>query len=99
VPVPRQDKLGEGFVEDKKPLKWWMMEVGALIVQMSWHPDGLLVYLPFVIFPCTIKSTRWRAIMEEVYKGCSEFCGYCDQDCRHTDRLKALAVNLSQPSG
>jgi len=27
-----------------------------------------------VIFPCTIKSRRWRAVMEEVDKGCSEFC-------------------------
>jgi len=27
-----------------------------------------------VIFPCTIKSTRWGAIIEEVDKGCSEFC-------------------------
>jgi len=25
------------------------------------------------IFPCTIKS-RWQAVMEEVGKGCSEFC-------------------------
>jgi len=46
-----------------------------------------------VIFPCTIKSRRWQAMMEEVDKGCSEFCvtvvlhdsRYCDQDCRHTD--------------
>ena len=27
-----------------------------------------------VIFPCTIKSRRWQAVMEEVDKGCSEFC-------------------------
>ena len=27
-----------------------------------------------VIFPCSIKSTRWQAVMEEVDKGCSEFC-------------------------
>ena len=26
-----------------------------------------------VIFPCTINSRRWRAVMEEVDKGCSEF--------------------------
>jgi len=26
------------------------------------------------IFPCTIKSRRWRAVMEEVDKGCSIFC-------------------------
>jgi len=23
---------------------------------------------------CTIKSRRWRAVMEEVEKGCREFC-------------------------
>ena len=27
-----------------------------------------------VIFPCSIKSRRWRAIMEEVDEGRSEFC-------------------------
>jgi len=27
-----------------------------------------------VIFPCTIESRRWRAVVEEVDKGCSEFC-------------------------
>jgi len=27
-----------------------------------------------VIFPCTIKSRIWQAVMEEVDKGCSEFC-------------------------
>jgi len=28
---------------------------------------------PDVIFLCSIKSRRWRAVMEEVDKGCSEF--------------------------
>jgi len=27
-----------------------------------------------VLLPCTIKSRRWQAVMEEVDKGCSEFC-------------------------
>ena len=27
-----------------------------------------------VIFPGIIKSKRWRAVMEEVDKGCSKFC-------------------------
>jgi len=27
-----------------------------------------------VIFPCTIKSRRWQAIVEDVDKGFSEFC-------------------------
>jgi len=27
-----------------------------------------------VLSPCTIKSRTWRAIMEEVHKGCSELC-------------------------
>ena len=26
------------------------------------------------IFPCTIKSRTWRAVVEEVDKGCSELC-------------------------
>jgi len=31
--------------------KWGMMEVGALIVWMGCHPDGLLVRLPLLSFP------------------------------------------------
>jgi len=27
-----------------------------------------------VLFTCTIKSRRWREEMDEVNKGCSEFC-------------------------
>ena len=42
-------------------------------------PDGVasrrIVGAPAsVIFPCTIKSRRWRAMMEEVDEGCSVFC-------------------------
>ena len=56
-----------------------------------------------VIFPCTIKSTRWRAIMEEVDKGCSEFYITVCTATRTAGilihiQLKALAVNLSWPS-
>ena len=29
---------------------------GHWLVQMEWHPAGLSVYLPLLIFPCTIKS-------------------------------------------
>ena len=39
-----------------------------------------------VVVPCTVKSKRWRSVMEDVDKGCSEFCvtvgtnsRYCDQ--------------------
>jgi len=28
----------------------------------------------FVFFPGTIKSKRWRAVMEEIDKGCGKFC-------------------------
>ena len=28
-----------------------MMEAGAPIVRMGWHPDGLLVLLPLLSFP------------------------------------------------
>jgi len=57
-----------------------------------------------VIFPCTIKSRRWQAIMEEVDKGCSEFYVTVGTVIRTADilthsRLNALAVYLSQPSG
>jgi len=82
-----------------------MMEMGAApIVRMGCRPDGLLVHLP-VIFACTVKSRSWRAVMEEVDKGCSEFwvtvvgtairtAGILIHSC-----LKALAVNLSRPYG
>ena len=29
---------------------------GHCLVQMEWHPAGWSVYLPLLIFPCTIKS-------------------------------------------
>ena len=56
-----------------------------------------------VIFSCTIKSRRWQAMMEEVDKGCSEFCITAGTVTRTVgilihSWLKALAVNLSQPS-
>jgi len=56
-----------------------------------------------VIFPCTIKSRRWREIVEEVDKGCSDFCitvGTVTRTARILirTRLKVPAVNLSQPS-
>jgi len=34
----------------------WMMEVGASMVQMSWHPAGLSVHLPLLSSPRLIKS-------------------------------------------
>jgi len=53
-----------------------------------------------IVFPCT---RRWRA-MEEVDKGFSEFCTTVGTATRIAgiliqSWLKALAVNLSQPSG
>ena len=55
-----------------------------------------------VIFPCSIKSRRWPAVVEEVYKGCSKFCVTIGTVTRIASilihsRLKVLAVNLSQP--
>ena len=49
---------------------------GAPIVRTGWRPDSRLIVCASasVIFHCTIKSRRWRAIMEEVDKGCKEFC-------------------------
>jgi len=70
------------------------MEVGAPIVRMG---------VASVVFPCTVKSRRWQAIMEEVEKGCSKFCVTVGTVTRTASilihsRLKALAVNLSRPS-
>ena len=53
---------------------------------------------------CTIKSRRWRAVMEEVEKGCREFCVTVGTVTRTAgilihSWLKVLAVNLRQPSG
>jgi len=65
-----------------------MMEVGAPIVRMGWRR---CVGAPAsVIFPCTIKSRSWQAVMDEVDKGRAEFCVTAAtvamyQDCRHTD--------------
>ena len=52
----------------------------------------------------TITSRRWRAVMKEVDKGCSEFCVTVGTATRTAgilvhSWLKALAVNLSWPSG
>ena len=58
-----------------------------------------------VIFPYTIKSSRRRAAIEEVDKGCSEFCVTVGTATRTAgvliqihSWLKSLGVNLSQPS-
>jgi len=62
---------------------------GAPIVRMGWHPDGLSVCLP-LFFPCIIKSRRWRAVIEEVGKGCRELCvtaGTVTRTVKGTGRL------------
>jgi len=52
-----------------------------------------------VIFPC-IKPSRCRAIMEEVDKGCSEFCVSVGMVTRTAGiQFKKLAVNQSRPFG
>ena len=66
--------------------------------------DVVCAYYELVIFPSTIKSRRWRTVMEEVDKGCRKFCITVGTVIRTAgilihSRLKALAVNLSQPSG
>ena len=76
---------------------------GALIVRMGWRPDGLSVRLP-LLSSTTTKCRRWRAVMEEVNKWCSEFCISVGAATRTAgilihSRLKALAVDLSRPSG
>ena len=111
MPVSSQDKLGglqqKGHSAKKK---WEMTEVVSTIVQMGWHPDGLLVRLP--LSRASVKSRLvFTFLHHKIQKIASNNGGslrrvlhnsrYCDQDCRiliHS-RLKALAVNLSQPSG
>jgi len=51
-----------------------------------------------VVFPCTIKSRRWRAVTEEVDKGCRELCVTVGTVTRTASilihsRLQALAVS------
>jgi len=51
-----------------------------------------------------MKFRRWQAVMEEVDKGCSEFCVTVGTATRTVSILiyrwlKVLAVNLSQSSG
>ena len=57
-----------------------------------------------VLFTCTIKSRRWREEMDEVNKGCSEFCVTVGIVTRTAgiqihSWLKAPAVNFSRTSG
>ena len=67
---------------------------------MGWPPRWIVGASASVIFPCSIKSRRWRAVMEEVDKGCSNFSIIVDTaGILIHSQLKALAVNLSQPSG
>jgi len=71
VPVPSQDTLAD--LRQKVHSAWGMMGGGTD------SPDGVasrwIVHASVsVVFPCTIKSRRWRALMQEVDKGCSGFC-------------------------
>ena len=57
-----------------------------------------------VIFPCTIKSRRWRSIMEDVDKEGSKFCRTVGTATKTAgilihSWLKALAVITSSRSG
>ena len=54
-----------------------------------------------VIFPCTILSRRWRAVMEEVDEGCSNITVATlikTAGILIHSWLKALDVSLSRPS-
>ena len=63
------------------------------------------MHLPLLSFAnYTIKSRKWRAVMEEADKGCSEFCITVGTATRTAGilihgRLKVLAVSLRRPSG
>ena len=100
VPVPSQDKLGGLWQKSHlaKNRRWW-----------RWVPDSLdglasrriVGASAFVIFPGSIKSRSWQAIMEEIEKWCREFILSNSRYCYHVvhSRLKLLAVNLSWWSG
>ena len=44
-----------------------------------------------VVFSCTIKSRRWRAIMEKIDKGCNEFCIIAQSDT--VTRTAGILIN------
>jgi len=76
---------------------WWRWGTDSADVVVSRRIVGASAS---VIFPCTIKCRRWRAVMEEVDKGCSEFCVTVGTATRISgilihSRLKVLAVNLA----
>jgi len=103
VPAPNEDKQ-EGCGRKGIWCKWGDDGSGG-----TDSPDGvasrwIVSASAPVIFPCIIKSRRWRAVMEEVDKGCSEFCITVGTVTRTAgilihSWLKALAVNLSWPPG
>jgi len=65
VPVPSQDKLGGLHRKGIQHKNGGVMEVGALIVQMGWHPARLSVCLPLLSSFCTIKPRRWHVSPSE----------------------------------
>jgi len=98
VPLPSQDKLGGLQQKGHSMQKSWDDGGGGT----DSHLDGMASGWIIVIFPCTIKTTRWQAVMEEVDKGCSEFCLTVGTVTRIASILihsQILGVNTSQPSG
>ena len=103
VPVPSQDKWGRLWQKGHLAQKWGNDGGGG-----TDSPDGAASRRTVhasasVIFHCTIRSRRWRAIMEEVDKGCSEFCITVGTVTRTASilihsRLQELAVSLSRLS-
>ena len=68
VPVPSQDRWEGCSRKGIRHENGGMMEVGH---RQSRRIVGASAS---AVLPCSIKSRRWRAIMEEVDKGCSKFC-------------------------
>ena len=97
-----QDKLG-GLRQGHSAWKW--DDGGGGIDSLDGLASRWIVGVSAsVIFLCTMKFRRWQAVMEEVDKGCSEFCVTVGTATRTVSILiyrwlKALAVNLSWPSG
>jgi len=51
-----KDKLGGLWQNGHQHKIGVMIEVGALMVRIGWHPAGLSVHLPLLSSPCLIKS-------------------------------------------
>ena len=55
-PIIQEYGTKKGMYAQKCSCKKWDVGGGHWLVRMEWHPAGLSVCLPLLIFPCTMKS-------------------------------------------